>query len=305
MDTKGGAISSQEVASCYWASRTNGLWASMVLLAAIAALPAWPPIMPPERTSIVYGQAIHYYEAGNGPTVIFLHGMVGTSTDWGYSLGPISRKFHVIAVDQIGFGHSSKPPIKYTIRNFVDFLREFMRVRHIPKAVIVGNSFGGWIALDFAAMYPDLVNRLVLVDASGLDAPVHHNVPVDMNPSTEAGMGKLWRTLFYNKKLVTPEMVDYSWRHRTKDGERETIKRLVACLVKGNEFEDSKVTSIKARTLLIWGRNDRILPLEFGERLQKALPGSSLVVIKKCGHVPQLEKPAEFNRILLKFLTQP
>ncbi|HET7841688.1 MAG TPA: alpha/beta hydrolase [Terriglobia bacterium] len=261
--------------------------------------------MPPEKKVSVYGQEIHYYEEGKGPAVIFLHGMVGTSTDWAYNLGPLSQNYHVIALDQVGFGHSSKPRIEYTIANFVDFLREFMRVRRIPKAVIVANSLGGWIACDFAASHPDLVDRLVLVDASGLDAPVHHDVPVDMNPSTQDGMRRLWETLFFDQTKLTPEIADYSWNRRLRDGDSDTIRRLVAGLVKGNEFEDAKMGSIKARTLIIWGHDDKILPLEAGQRLQRALPGSELVVIDECGHVPQLEKPAEFNRILLRFLSRP
>jgi pimeloyl-ACP methyl ester carboxylesterase len=272
---------------------------------ALAASPAWPPPMPPEKTASVYGQELHYYEEGKGPTVIFLHGMVGASKDWAYVLGPVSKRYHVIALDQIGFGHSAKPLIEYKIATFGDFLREFMRVRNIPKAVIVGNSLGGWIALDFAAEHPELVDRLVLIDAAGLDAPVHHNVPVNMNPSTKEGMRKLLGTLFYDQRLVSSEMVDSSWEGRLQDGDRITIERLVAGLVRGNEFEDCKVGLIRAKTLIIWGREDKVLPLKAGERLHHALPGSKLVVIPECGHVPEIEKPVKFNRILTKFLTQP
>lgn len=261
--------------------------------------------MPPEKTASVYGQTLHYFEAGHGPTVIFLHGMVGASTDWAYVLGPVAKSYHVIALDQIGFGHSAKPLIDYRISTFADFLQEFMRVRRIPKAVIVGNSLGGWIALDFAAEHPGLVDRLVLVDATGLDSPVRHNVPVDMNPDSREGVRKLWETLFYNKKLASDALVDYEWRNHLRSPDSDTIKRLVAALIRGSEFEERKVGSIRARTLLIWGRDDEVLPLESGERLQKTIAGAKLVVINDCGHVPQLEKPAEFSRALLEFLNQP
>ena len=261
--------------------------------------------MPPERKAVVYDEEIHYFEVGSGPNVIFLHGMVGTATDWALTLGPVSRMYHVYALDQIGFGHSAKPKIGYKISTFGDFLQEFMRVKHIPKATIVGNSVGGWIAVDFAATHPDMVDRLVLVDALGLDTPVHHDVPVDMNPSTLEGTRKVWEFLFYNKKLATDAMVRNSWKHRQQDGDRDTIQRLVAGLVAGNEFEDSNVRSIRVPTLLIWGRNDAATPLEKGEQFQKAIAGSKLVVIDQCGHVPQIEKPMEFNRALTDFLGEP
>jgi pimeloyl-ACP methyl ester carboxylesterase len=261
--------------------------------------------MPPEKSVRVYGQEIRYYEAGSGPNVIFLHGMVGTATDWALTLGPVSKKYHVYALDQIGFGRSAKPLIEYKIGTFVDFLQEFMRVKHIPKSTVVGNSLGGWIALDFAATHRELVDRLVLVDASGLDATVHRNVPVDMNPSSLEGMRKVWELLFYNKGLATDSLVRSSWDHRLQDGDSYTIQRLVAALVAGTQFEDSRVGSVRARTLLIWGRNDVLVPVEVGERFQKTISGSKLVLIDHCGHVPQIEKPSEFNKALTDFLAEP
>ncbi|MHB8652374.1 MAG: alpha/beta fold hydrolase [Terriglobia bacterium] len=280
-------------------------WAAFAVFPPLFAAQSWPPPMPPEKSVRVYGQEIRYYEAGAGPSVILLHGMVGTATDWARTLGPVSRKFHVYALDQIGFGRSSKPLIEYKIATFVDFLQEFMRVKRIPKATVVGNSLGGWIAVDFAATHPELVDRLVLVDASGLDAPVHRNVPVDMNPSSLEGMRKVWELLFYNKDLATDSLVRSSWENRLQDGDSYTIQRLVAALVAGTQFEDSKVGSIRASTLLIWGRNDAVVPMEVGERFQKAIAGSKLVLIDHCGHVPQIEKPAEFNKVLTEFLAGP
>jgi 2-hydroxy-6-oxonona-2,4-dienedioate hydrolase len=286
----------------FWAIK---IWAVITLVSAASPAQVWPPPMPPEKTAKVYGQDIHYYDRGTGPSVILLHGIVGTATDWAFTVGPVSKKHHVYALDQIGFGHSAKPMIEYKIATFVDFLQEFMRVEHIPKATVVGNSIGGWIALDFAATHPDLVDRLVLVDASGLDAPVHKDVPVDMNPSSMEGMRKVWEFLFYNKALATDPMVRYSWEHRLKDGDGYTVQRLVAGLMARYQFEDPKIGSIRMPTLLIWGRNDEAVPLEFGERLHKAIPLSNLVVIDQCGHVPQIEKPADFNKVLTEFLAQP
>ncbi len=288
-----------------WIWRLATLWLELAAFQPFVAAQIWPFPMPPEKSVKVYGQEIRYYEAGAGPSVILLHGMVGTATDWASSLRPVSRKFHVYALDQIGFGRSSKPLIEYKIGTFVDFLQEFMRVKGISKATVVGNSLGGWIAVDFAATHPELVDRMVLVDASGLDAPVHRNVPVDMNPSSLEGMRKVWELLFYNKGLATDSLVRGSWENRLRDGDSYTIQRLVAALVAGTQFEDSKVGSIRARTLLIWGRNDEVVPTEVGERFQKAIAGSKLVLIDHCGHVPQIEKPAEFNKVLSEFLATP
>ncbi len=286
------------------AFRKLGLAAALTLLPAVAGGQSSPP-MPPKKTAQVYGQTVCYYEAGKGTPVILLHGIVGTATDWAATLGPLSRRFDVYALDQIGFGDSAKPLIEYDVETFVDFLAEFMRVKNIPKAAIVGNSMGGWIAADFAATHPGKVDRLVLVDAGGLDVPVRKNVPVNMNPASMEEMRRVLEFLFFDKNLVTNGMVRTAWERRLKGGDSFTIQRLVAALVAGTQFEDSKVGSIRARTLLIWGRNDEVVPLDFGNRYERAIPGAKLVVIDRCGHVPQMEKPAEFNKALMEFLSQP
>ncbi|MGE5325637.1 MAG: alpha/beta fold hydrolase [Deltaproteobacteria bacterium] len=258
--------------------------------------------MPRERVVILHGQELHFYEKGKGSTVILLHGMVGASTDWAYVFGPLSTKYRVIALDQIGFGRSARPKIEYRISTFVEYLRDFMRSQHISRAAIVGNSLGGWIAMDFAAQHPELVSCLVLVDPAGLDTPVHHAVPVNMNPSSREDVRNLWRTLFYDNKLATDYLVDYEWRRLQRFSDRETIRSVTSALVSGTEYEDQKIGSIQAPTLLIWGRNDALLPLSYGELVHKAIGGSTLTVLDECGHVPQLEKPREFVQALLKFL---
>src|SRR5207245_2808225 len=99
----------------------------------------------------VFGQNIHYVEARQGSAVILLHGLGAVKEVWAGNLGALSAKYHVYALDQIGFGHSDKPLLDYRIATFADFLYGFMQSQHLSKATLVGNSLGGWIALDFAS----------------------------------------------------------------------------------------------------------------------------------------------------------
>ena len=115
----------------------------------------------------IYGQRISYLEAGSGPEVILLHGLGGDSSNWRMTLPVLTGRFHVYAPDQIGFGKSDKPLINYRAATLVDFLNAFYKKLSISKATLVGNSLGGWVAMDFALQYPDKVNRLVLVDSAG------------------------------------------------------------------------------------------------------------------------------------------
>jgi len=255
---------------------------------------------------MLYGQSIHYLEAGQGPNLIFLHGLGGEGNNWALNIGPLSEKYHVYAPDQIGFGNSSKPLIEYRIETFVEFLRAFMTALNIPKATLVGNSLGGWIAADFAIRYPEKVEKLVLVDAAGLgpEGPPTP-LPVDLNPASPSGMRKVLEFIVYDKRSITDEVARQAFERRLKNGDGYTIQRVVAGLVAGNQYLDSKISSIKAPTLVLWGREDMLTPLSLAERFQKAIPGAKLTVFEQCGHIPQVEKPQEFNKTLLEFLAQP
>ena len=283
------------------------IWILALVWSCLPAITAaqMPP-MPPERVASIYGQSIHYYEAGQGPNLIFLHGLGADASSWALSIGPASQKFHVYALDQIGFGQSAKPFIDYRIETFTDFLQEFMKVLNIPKAVLVGNSLGGWIAADFAAHYPERVDKLVLVNAAGLRSQgPPAKLPVDLNPASLGGMRSVLEIIFYNKQLVSEEVVRHVYERHLQSGDGYTIQRVLAGVFAGDQYENENLASIHAPTLAVWGREDALIPLSAGERFEKGIAGARLVVIEQCGHVPQLEKPTEFNAELLKFLAQP
>ena len=122
--------------------------------------------LPKPQTVMVKDHKIVYYEAGQGNVVILIHGLGADSHHWAANIGPLSSGFHVIALDQIGYGKSDKPVMRYTVGNFAEYLHGFMEALNIPKASLVGNSLGGWVALDFTIRHPDMVDKLVLVDAA-------------------------------------------------------------------------------------------------------------------------------------------
>ena len=254
--------------------------------------------VPQEKVTAVYGQNIHYFEVGQGPTVILLHGLGGAKEFWLANIGALAPKYHVYAIDQIGFGQSDKPLLDYKIATFADFLYGFMQEEKIAKATLVGSSFGGWIATDFAVQHPEMVDKLVLVDAAGLtwQAPLP-----DLNPSTIAGWRTLIELVFYDKKMVSDEGVMQAFAQHMRNNDGYTIQRTVASFA-SPQFEDGKLASIHAATLVVWGRQDELIPLASGEKLRDGIAGAKLLVFEHCGHVPQIEKPAEFNQTLLEFL---
>jgi triacylglycerol lipase len=209
-------------------------------------------------------------------------------------------------LDQIGFGRSAKPLVEYRIQTFVDFLRAFMQELKIPNARLIGNSLGGWIAVDFVAQHPAMVDKLVLVDAGGL-APVERsrNLPPDLGRGSISGTRKVFELIFHRKELVTEEVVTRAFEHHLRIGDGYTRQRTLTGILLSNQFLDEKLGAIRAPTLIIWGRSDRVTDLSLGERFREAIPGAKLIVLDACGHVPQIEAPEQFNKIVLKFLTEP
>jgi pimeloyl-ACP methyl ester carboxylesterase len=268
---------------------------------------ATAPGRPEEKTIAVFGQTIHYWDVGSGPVVVLVHGLGSRKEgDWGRVVAPLSQKYRVLALDQIGFGQSDKPVIDYTIQTYVDFLNEFLHELKIEKASLVGESLGGWISAAYALetatdahMVP--VEKLVLVDAAGLqqDRPIP-----DLNPSSLAAERKLLEVVFYDTSRVNDEFVRTALVERMRANISYTVHSVLSNPRLAAERLDGKLASIHVPTLVVWGRQDALLPLESGERYAAQIPGAKLVTFDKCGHVPPLEKTADFVSAVTAFLSR-
>ena len=274
-----------------------------ILLAIVLCLPIFANAQTSKEV-VVFGQKINYVEAGTGPTVILLHGLGGSTQVWGFNTGALAERYHVVVPDQIGFGKSDKPLVNYRIRTYVDFLDQFCKQLKIERATLVGNSMGGWIAAMFTAAFPDRVDKLVLVDAAGYAPPKDFDMRTlyGLNPTTRAGMKILVSKVFYSKALQTDAAIDLAIAARMAAGDGYTINSITESIIRGEDFLDDVVKTIKRPTLIVWGRQDGLVPLTDGERFNRDIAGSKMVVIEECGHVPNAEKPGEFNAALLKFL---
>jgi pimeloyl-ACP methyl ester carboxylesterase len=261
-----------------------------------------------EGTATIYGAKIHYVEAGSGPVVVLLHGLGGNTTNWAFNIAPLAQKYRVVVLDQIGFGQSDKPLINYRIATYVDFLDAFLKELKIERASLVGNSMGGWVAAAYALAHPEKVERLVLVDAAGFSFAQGFDTSqlIKLNPSTRDGMKELVSRVFYNKLIfMSDAFIDASMAGRINAGDGHTIRSITESIIRREDFLDNRLSAIKQPTLVIWGREDGLLPLADGQRFQKEIPGAQLLVFDQCGHVPQVEKASEFNAAVLKFLAGP
>ena len=276
----------------------------LILIAIVLGLAVEFQAQTPKDVTI-YGQKIHYLEAGSGPNLILLHGLGGSSEVWGFNIGPLAEKYHVFVPDQIGFGKSDKPFVNYRIRTYVDFLDQFCKQLKIERPTLVGNSMGGWVAAIYAATYPQRVYKLVLVDAGGYAPPKDFDTRTffALNPTTREEMKVLSAKVFYNKAFLSDAAIDQAMAVRLGAGDGYTIKTITESIIRGEDYLDDVVKTIKSPTLIIWGREDGLLPLSDAERFHKDIAGSTVVVLDQCAHVPNIEKPGEFNAAVIKFLS--
>jgi len=261
---------------------------------------------PLERTALVFGQRIHYLESGAGPTIILVHGLGDDAGIWRAIIAPLARRYHVIALDQIGFGRSDKPLLNYRAETLVDFLQEFQRTLHIPRAILVGNSLGGWVAALFTIHHPERVEKLVLIDSAGMSAltdALGADVRRALRLATLEDLKILGPLTFSDPRYYEPEdALRESFAERIAAGDSYTVGRIVDSLERREDTLDDHLKEITARTFIVWGREDRLIPLRFGEYLQHTIRGARLAVIDHCGHEPQVECPQALEKVLATFL---
>jgi pimeloyl-ACP methyl ester carboxylesterase len=259
------------------------------------------PPLPELRSTTVFGQKICYYDIGNGPVLVLVHGLGGDADQWAFCFEALSACHRVIALELLGFGRSDKPPITYCIAGFVEVLERFLAALGIARASLVGHSLGGWIVAAFALQFPRQVDRLVLNDSIGIDAGWIPS-PVDLRISTRANMRKALEAMFYNKSMVSDDLVDMAYSLHLERGDGPTIHSILGTFRVADEKLDRTISELKAPTLLLWGEQDALAPLAMARTFQQLIRGSCLDAIPECGHFPCLEKPAEFARRVLQFL---
>ncbi len=279
-------------------------------LHAAAPLKDDPGNLPPEKTVRVFMQKIAYYDVGTGPVLVLVHGFNSSAMmDFGNVILPLSRHHRVLAIDEVGWGTSDKPAIDYSIQTFVDFLGEYLRVMHVQKFDLVGESMGGWIVAQYAIQSLALANtghdamprpsKLILEDAAGYAfTPATGPWHVAGTLADATGV----RAIIYDKSRVTPEFIREEWSLKMKFNDGNTQRSLRENPKLGNESVGEKLGGITIPTLVVWGGNDDIVPIADGRNFAAKIPDAKMVVIPECGHVASLEKPSEFVAAVEPFL---
>jgi len=274
----------------------------------LAAAQESAPAPPEQKTVEVLGARIRYYELGppSAPTVLILHGLGDRGRNHLRSALGLARSFHVLVPDQIGHGRSDKPRLSYRIRTFSDFDAGFLKALGVRRAHVTGASLGGWIAADLAIRYPQLVDRLVLVDSAGVSPPGRklgrEDIPKELYVTSLSDQRKVLERVFLDKATISDALVEAAFRDHVQDDDGGTIASILDGIAADEESLDTRAAQIKSPTLIVWCREDALLPVQGADALKAAIPGSSLVLLDGCGHVPDAERTDEYNAAVLRFL---
>ncbi|MGC2614393.1 MAG: alpha/beta hydrolase [Terracidiphilus sp.] len=288
-------------------------------LVGVLAAEAPAPLLTPEsklpaRHSVpVFGQKIVYYDVGSGPVIVLVHGFGSEARfDWGNVLIPLSQHHRVIALDQIGFGASDKPFIDYSIQTYVDFLGEFLRTQNVHEFTLAGESLGGWISALYtieslapANAGPNALprpTRLVLSDAAGMSAAhmTEQSMPIPIAGTLADAHGVA--IVFHDKSRVTDDFVREAWAMKMRANDGFTERSIWSNPKITAEVVKDRIGSISVPTLVVWGGNDELVPIEQGRAYAAGIPGAKLVVVPECGHAPSIEKPNDFLGAIIPFV---
>jgi pimeloyl-ACP methyl ester carboxylesterase len=267
----------------------------------------------------IHGHDMAYRMEGNGPALLLIHGIAGSSRTWRDVIPRLRDRFTVIAPDLMGHGQSEKPVGDYSLGAFASGIRDLLEVIGIDRASVVGQSFGGGVAMQLAYQHPERCERLVLVDSGGLGREVNWMLRFLTLPGSEYVMpvifpgfvrnwgDSLFRTI--NDRGIRLGRFAEMWSAYASLAEAEnrqafarTIRSVIDPGGQTVSAMDRLYLASPMPTLIVWGDRDDIIPVSHARAAHEAMPGSRLVVMEGVGHFPQIEAPEQFVDALLDFI---
>ena len=276
----------------------------------------WASKYAPGKFIELDGLSTHYVEKGSGEPVILLHGFFFDTYMWNKNIDVLAERYRVYAFDLWGFGYSTREPLDYGYALYTKQLRKFMEALGIPKASLIGQSMGGGTIINFTVSNRERVNKIILVDAAGMP----NRLPIMGRISNLPKLGEfmyglnndfirkmtLGNSFLHNKHIITEEYFQNATRFHKIKGSTEVMLHVTR-----KQFFDTLIEEIKKLSLLdvpiliVWGREEKSIPLAVGEEMHKILKGSRLEILDQAGHCPHDDQSALFNQLALDFLESP
>lgn len=267
----------------------------------------------------LHGHDVRYRMGGDGPVVLLLHGIAGSSRVWRSVMPALAEQHTVIAPDLLGHGESAKPVGDYSLGAYASGLRDLLGLLEVPRATVVGHSFGGGVAMQLAYQHPECLDRLVLVSSGGLGREVSWLLRLLSLPGSDLLMPLFTPAFvrdqgdamssFLHRRGVRSARLDEMWRAYGSLAEspnrRAFLRTLRSVIEPGGQSVsamDRLYLAAAVPTMIVWGDKDGIIPVEHAHAANEAIPGSRLEILAGVGHFPQVEASERFTEVLLDFL---
>jgi pimeloyl-ACP methyl ester carboxylesterase len=277
------------------------------------------------RERELHGHRVAYRQAGSGPVVVLIHGITSDSSTWARVMPYLARDFTVIAPDLLGHGQSAKPRGDYSLGAQASGVRDLLLTLGHDRATFVGHSLGGGIAMQLSYQFPELCERLVLVDSGGLGREVSRLLRAATLPGSELVLPVLAATRLLDAGRfaagllsrvglrVGTDIEEMARGHATlsdPDARGAFLHTLRSVVEPGGQRVGASNRLYLARhipLMLVWGEHDTIIPISHGHATHEQLPDSRLELFPCSGHFPQLDEPERFIDVLEDFLgsTEP
>jgi pimeloyl-ACP methyl ester carboxylesterase len=272
----------------------------------------------------IHGHLVGVRRGGSGPVLLLLHGIAGSSLSWVPVMARLQRDFTLVAPDFVGHGRSAKPAGDYSLGNLASWTRDLLEIFGVDRATLIGQSYGGGVALQFAYQFPERCERLVLVDSGGLGRDVSWVLRLVALPGADLVMPFLFPSfvgdlgdrvvdLAHRVGVNNPSALEIwrSYRSLTDPETRRAFARTIRSVIEpGGQSvaaRDRLYLAEQLPVLIVWGEVDRIIPVHHAHSAHEALPHSRLEILPGVGHFPQSEDPAALAELIREFVgtTEP
>lgn len=279
---------------------------------------AWEQVA--RRAVVLDGDRVVYREAGQGPVLLLVHGMAGSSTTWKHVMGPLAERFTVIAPDLLGQGQSDRPRAEYSLGAHANTLRDLMDALGHERATVIGQSLGGGIAIQLAYQFPERCERLVLVDSGGLGSDVsvvlrmltlpgaRRVLALGSAPPVLAAAGRV-RSALGRAGVRHTAGGDEIWRSYTSLGDADSRHAFFRSLHDVIDWSGQTVSALRhlgtvtqLPVLIVWGADDPFIPVRHAHAAHAVTAGSRVVIFEGVAHYPHCERPGLFVETLIDFI---
>lgn len=265
------------------------------------------------RSVTAAGIVTNVHDRGSGAPVLLIHGSgpgVSAFANWRLAIPELAQNHRVLAPDMVGFGFTERPAgIRYDMETWVRQAVGLLDALDVGRAHVVGNSFGGAIALALAIRHPERVGRLVLMGSVGVPFPITEGLDAvwGYQPSL-ANMKKLLDIFAFSRELVNDELAELRYRASIRPGFQESFSAMFPAprqrWVDAMASREQDIRALPHETLIVHGRDDRVIPLANSLTLLQWIERSQLHVFSRCGHWVQIEHAARFARLLKDFFAE-